>query len=125
MWSLANLKIKSNKQITSLNFNKEIESNPKTISKAFNKFFFAIAKNIDNNIIPTRKTHIDYLNALVVNSLFLTPICDEEAEPLIKEMNNSKSVVLYSISINILAQSYILISPCYMLSRIKTSSQAN
>ena len=55
--SLINVKIKSNKQITSLNINNQIETNPKTISKAFNKFFSKIAKDIDNKIIPTNNTH--------------------------------------------------------------------
>ena len=71
--SLINVKAKSNKQITSLNINNQIETNPKTISdnfkkvfstisNTFNKFFSTIAKDIDNRIIPTSKTHSDYLN---------------------------------------------------------------
>ena len=84
--SLINLKIKSNKQITSLNIKNQIETNPKTISEAFNKFFSTLTKDIDNKIIPTNKTNQDYLNASVVNSLFLTPINDEEVELLIKQM---------------------------------------
>ena len=51
--SLINVKTKSNKQITSLNINNYIETNPKTISDAFNKFFSATAKDIGNKIIPT------------------------------------------------------------------------
>ena len=84
--SLINLKIKSNKQITSLNINNQTETNPKTISEAFNKFFSTLTKDIDSKIIPTNKTNQDYLNASVVNSLFLTPINDEEVELLIKQM---------------------------------------
>ena len=71
--SLINVKTKSNKQITSLNRNNQIETNPKTISDAFNKFLSTIAKEIDNKINPTNKTHKDYLNVLIVNSFFLTP----------------------------------------------------
>ena len=41
--SLINVKTKSNKQITSLNINNKIKTNPKTISDAFNKFFSTIA----------------------------------------------------------------------------------
>ena len=55
-----NVKIKPNKQITSLNLNNQKETNPKTISEAFNKLFPTIAKDIDNKIIPTNKTHKDY-----------------------------------------------------------------
>ena len=54
--SLINVKIKSNKQITSLNINSQIETYPKTISEAFNKFFSTIAKDIDNKIIPTNNS---------------------------------------------------------------------
>ena len=114
--SLINVKTKSNKQITSLNINNQIETKPKTISETFNKFFSTIAKDIDNKIIPTNKTHKDYLNASIVNSFFLTPINDEEVESLIKEMNTSKSVCPYSIPTNILT---------LMLSPVKTSIQAN
>ena len=55
--SLINVKIISNKQITSLNINDQIETNPKTISEAFNKFFSTIAKDTDNKIVYTNKTH--------------------------------------------------------------------
>ena len=62
----------------------------------------AIAKDIDNQIIPTNKSHKDYLNASVVNSFFLTSINDREVESLTKEMNTSKSLGLYGIPTNIL-----------------------
>ena len=39
-----------------LNINNQTETNPKTISEAFNKFFSTIAKDIYNKIIPTIKT---------------------------------------------------------------------
>ena len=65
--SLINVKTKSNKQITSLNINNQIETNPKTISDAFNKFFSTIAKDIDNKIIPTNKTHKDYSKVILSN----------------------------------------------------------
>ena len=71
--------------------NNQTETNPKTISEAFNKFFSTIGKDIDNKFIPTNKTHKDYLHASIVNSFFLTPINDEEVESLTKEMNTSKS----------------------------------
>ena len=120
MGSLINVKIKSNKQITTLNINIQIETNPKTISEAFNKFFSSIAKDIDTKIIPTNKTHKDYLNASIVNSFFLTPINGEELELLTKEMNTSKSEGSYSIPTNVLTS-----IPTLMLSPVKTSSHAN
>ena len=46
------------------------------MSEAFNKFFCTIAKDIDNKIILTNKTHKYHLNASVV-TFFLTPINDE------------------------------------------------
>ena len=42
--SLINVKIKSKKQISSLNINNQIETNRKTISEAFNKFFPQLLK---------------------------------------------------------------------------------
>ena len=74
MRSLINVKTKSNKQITSLNINNQIETNPKTILDDFNKFLSTIPKDIDNKIIPTNKTYKDYLNVSIVNSFFLTPV---------------------------------------------------
>ena len=44
------------KNMLPLNINYQIETNPKTISEAFNKFFSTIAKDIDNKIIPIIKT---------------------------------------------------------------------
>ena len=52
--SLINGKTKSNKQIASLNINNQIETNPKTTSDAFNRFFSTIAKDIDNKTISTK-----------------------------------------------------------------------
>ena len=83
--SLINVKTKSNKQITSLNINNQAETNPKTISDAFKKFFSIIAKDIDNKIIPANKTHKDYLNVSVVKSFLLksfllTPVNHKELD---------------------------------------------
>ena len=120
--SLINVKTKSNKQITSLNINNQIETNPKTISDnfnkvfstlsdTFNKFFSTIAEDIDNRIIPTSKTHNDYECLIsIVNSFFLTPINHRELESLIKETNTSKSVAPYRIPTNILKLSYSVLS---------------
>ena len=109
MRSLINEKTKSNKQITSLNINNQITTNPKTISDAFNKFFSTIAKDGDNKIIPTKKTPKDYLNVSIVNSFFLTPVNHKELESLITR-NTSKSVGHYSIPINILKLSCSVLS---------------
>ena len=106
---IINVKIKSNKQIISPNINKQIETNPTTMSETINKFFSTIAKDIDNKIILFNKTHKDYLNGLIVNSFFLTPVNNEELESLTKEMNTSKSVGPYRnppICLNSHAQSY-------------------
>ena len=112
MRSLINVKIKSNKQITSLNINNQIETNLKTILKAFNKFLSTVAKDIDSKIISTNKTHKDYLNASVVNSFSLTPINNEEVNSLIKETSRSlKYTHQYKKTL--------------MLSPVKNSSQAN
>ena len=99
--SLINAKLKSNRQIISLSIKKQIETSHKTISEAFNKCFSIIVKYIDNKIIPTNKTHKDYLNASVISSFFVTPTNDEEVESLKKEMTTSKSVGSYSIPTSI------------------------
>ena len=85
----------------------QIKTNPKTISDVFNSFFSTIAKGIDNKIIPTNKTHKDYLNVSIVNSFFVN---HKELESLIKEMNTSKSVGPYSIPTNILKLSCSVLS---------------
>ena len=88
----------------------QIKANPKTISDVFNSFFSTIAKGIDNKIIPTNKTHKDYLNVSIVNSFFLTTINQEELESLIKEMNSSKSVGPYTILNSIIKLSCSVLS---------------
>ena len=110
MRSVINVKIKSNKQITSPNINNQIKTNPKTMSEAFNKFLSTIAKDIDHKIIAINKTHKYYFNVSKVNSFFLIFINDEEVESLIKEMNTSKLVGPSSIPTNILKLSYSVLS---------------
>ena len=74
MRSLINAKTKSNKQITSLNINNQIETNPENKIRTFQQIFFpTFAKDIDNKIISTNKIYKGYLNASVINSFFLTP----------------------------------------------------
>ena len=90
--SLINVKIKSNKQITSLNIKNQIETNPKTISEIFNTFLPIIVKDIDYKIILTNKINKDYLNTSAVNLFLQTPKNDEEVKLLIKEMSTSKTV---------------------------------
>ena len=99
--SPVNVKIKSNKKITSVNISNQVETNPKTKSEAFNLFSSTIAKDIDEKIVPTNKNHKDYFNASIVHSFFLTLIKEEELELTIKEINTSKSVGPYSIPTNI------------------------
>ena len=56
--SLINVKIISNKQITSLNINNRIETNPKTISEAFNKLltnFPQLPKILITKLLPLTK----------------------------------------------------------------------
>ena len=50
-----------------------MQTKPKTISGAFNKFFSTNAKDIANKFILTNKSRKDYLNFSVVNSFFPTP----------------------------------------------------
>ena len=61
-----------------------MQTKPKTISGAFNKFFSTNAKDIANKFILTNKSRKDYLNFSVVNSFFPTPINDEEVKSMIK-----------------------------------------
>ena len=65
-----NVKMKSNEQITSPNTISQIETNPKTIAEAFNKFFSTIAKDIDTKIMPTSKTCKGYLHATLIKLFF-------------------------------------------------------
>ena len=65
-----NVKMKSNEQITSPNTISQIETNPKTIAEAFNKFFSTIAKDIDTKIMPTSKTYKGYLHATLIKLFF-------------------------------------------------------
>ena len=110
MRSVINVKIKSSEQITSLNIKKQTETNPKTISDAFNKFFSIIAKDIDNKFIPTKKTHKYSLNVSIAKLFFPASINHEELESLIKEMSTSKSVGPYSTPTNIVKHSYPVFS---------------
>ena len=53
--SLINVKIKSNKQITYLNINNQIETNPKTLSEALNSFYPQLLKILITKIFSLTK----------------------------------------------------------------------
>ena len=96
MRSVINVKIKSNKQITSPNINNQIKTNPKTMSEAFlTSFYRQLLKILITKLFPL--THKYYFNVSIVNSFFLISINDEEVESLIKKMNTSRSAGSYSI----------------------------
>ena len=69
------INIKSRKicNISQLVQNGETVQNPKDIATILNKYFVNIAGKIDDEILRTRKSPLDYLGGKIDSSFFLSP----------------------------------------------------
>lgn len=90
-----------NNDIT-LTINGKNESNTAKIAEEFNNFFTDVAKNIRNQIPPTKKSFREYLKAPPRDSFFFDAITREEIEKTISELKDNKSVGPFSIPNKIL-----------------------
>ena len=67
------------------------------MSSSFSKFFTAIAKKIESNIVHTPENYTDYLKNPSEKTHFLIPTLPDEVEDIIKTLNLRKSIGRRSI----------------------------
>lgn len=87
---------------TSIRVDGKLETNQIDIANSFNDFFTSIANSIRNKIPPTSKRYSDYLKNPNPDSIFLSPVTQEEIIGIIGNISPGKSSGPNSIPIKIL-----------------------
>ena len=108
--SIININSTTNNQPTCLNVNGKTITNSTEIANSFNNFFSTIAQKIENKLIPTHKTHNDYLISPNMKSIFLAPTTEQEIIDNISSLNINKSIGPNSINTKILKLTKNIIS---------------
>ena len=109
--NIINNKQKDNSSPNSITINNQTITDPKHIANSFNSFFSSIAKKIEDKIIPTDVSHMEFLKDTTRNtdSFFVEAVTPEEIEDQIKLLNNKKATGPASIDTKILKLSKELI----------------
>ena len=108
--SIININSNSNNQPTCLNVEGKTITNSTEIANSFNTFFSTIAQKIEHKLIPTHKTHNDYLMSPNTESIFLFPTTEKEIIDNITGLKINKSTGPNSINTKILKLSKNIIS---------------
>ena len=62
------------------------------MANIFNNYFVNVASNIDRSIPRTRKSPTDYLKNRNADSMFLSPVTEQEIEFITQSLNSQKAV---------------------------------
>ena len=108
--SIININSNSNNQPTCLNVEGKTITNSTEIANSFNTFFSTIAQKIEHKLIPTHKTHNDYLMSPNTESIFLFPTTEKEIIDNITGLKINKSTGPNSINTKILKLTKNIIS---------------
>ena len=102
--SIVNMKAKNElSQISHLLNNGKRIDDPVKMANIFHHYFVNAGSNIDKSIPRTKKSPTDYLKNRNSNSLFLTPVTEQEIVIIIQSLNLSrKAIGPYSIPVSIL-----------------------
>ena len=100
---MVNVKVKSQQsQISHLLDNGKRIDDLVKMANIFNDYFVDVGSNIDKSIPRTKKSPTDYLEIRNSNSLFLTPVTEQEIEIIIQSLNPRKAIGPYSIPVFLL-----------------------
>ena len=99
---IVTLKSKEKHQTISLEIDKKVENDPKTVSEEFNKFFSTEPGKIAQRIHPTKVSYKSFLRARCQKSFFFTPVDSDEIRKIILQLDINKSNGPYSIPLQIL-----------------------
>ena len=72
------------------------------IANIFNNVFVNTVHKINEKILHTRKSPLDYLSSTNSNSFFVSPVCPAEIKIIIDSITNGKVVGPYSIPVFLL-----------------------
>ena len=79
-----------------------INNDPVKMANIFNHYFVNVGSNIDKSIPRTKKSPTDYLKNRNSNSLFLTPITEQDIEIIIQSLNPRKAIGPYNTPVFLL-----------------------
>ena len=98
--SIVNMKAKSQlSQISHLLNNGKHIDDPVKMDNIFNHYFVNVGSNIDKSILRTKTSPTDYLKNRNSNSLFLTPVTEQEIEIIIQSLNPGKAIMVHTVSL--------------------------
>jgi len=120
---LTNRKVKNRENITCLNINNEIISDPSNVANHFNRYFTSVAKKLADKIKVSEKRFDEYLTSPIEKSIFIQPTCKEEVVKLLLSIDPTKSPDIYGISPKIINSASIPLAP--ILTEIVNSSFEN
>ena len=78
-------------QISQIEHNGTLISEPNVLSETFNTYFANIGETLAKNIPPVNKSFFDYLENPVANTIFFTPVTVYELCNIINDLPNKKS----------------------------------
>ena len=95
-----------------VNYKNETITGKKEIAQSFNEFFVDIGNMVENKIPNSKKHFSEFLGDSNKNTIFLTPIDNDEVLSMISKLNSSKACGPNSIPYNLLkTHSNVLLEP--------------
>ena len=95
-----------------LNYRNETKTNKKEMAQSFNEFFVGIGNMVEEKIPKSRNNFSEFLDDSNKNTIFLSPVGDDEVLSMISKLNSSKACGPNSIPCNLLkTHSTLLLEP--------------
>ncbi len=85
-----------------INYNNEIKTDKKEMAQSFNDFLVGIGSMVENKIPKGKQKYTDFLGESNSNTIFLTPVDNDEVEAMLAKLKTSKSCGPNSIPTNLL-----------------------
>jgi len=100
--SLITIKKTNRKNISTIESNGDVITDPVNIANAFNKYFVNVGPTVESKIPASDIPYTEYLKKSVKNSFYLSPVKTYEISDIIKSLDLNKSLGPNSIPIFIL-----------------------
>ena len=104
-------KKKENNAAIKFNINSTVITDKKKIADTFNNFYVNIGRNLAQNIPHNDKNPISFIKNYNVNSMFFTPVSEEEIITITSSLNNSSAGWDEMSAHNVKSTVHLFISP--------------
>ena len=113
IWSLVTIKSSNKTDISILDSNGELITNPLKIVNCFNEYFVNVGSMVENKIPCSNISYTHYLKQICINkSFYLRPATADEIHGIINSMDLNKSLGPNSIPIYIMKLCNHFFSSC-------------